>query len=176
MPDTRMPRGIRISAWYLLLMAILWIRSKCESLRDPERLARRHHALLIETLGIELKHTTSDSPFSYLFLLVDLTRSAQPSVNGLSQMLGVPTDLDRLVCDGNTLRGSIEATTAGGSAFIAQVTLYTATLDLAFAQGCYATNQGHEDAEPQEAPWRPGSWGRVIQVDALHRRKAFFYD
>lgn len=53
-PDTRMRRGIRIPAWYLLLVAVLGILSKCESLRDLERFARRHHGVLTETLGIEL--------------------------------------------------------------------------------------------------------------------------
>jgi hypothetical protein len=38
-------------------------------------------------------------------------------------------DLDRLVCDGKTLRGSIVPTAGGGSAFIAQV--------------CYATGENH---------------------------------
>ena len=50
-PDTRMRRGIRIPAWYLLLVAVLGILSKCESLRDLERFARRHHGVLTETLG-----------------------------------------------------------------------------------------------------------------------------
>jgi hypothetical protein len=50
-PDTRMRRGIRIPAWYLLLVAVLGILSKCESLRDLERFARRHHAVLTESLG-----------------------------------------------------------------------------------------------------------------------------
>ena len=43
-PDTRMRRGARIPAWYLLLVAVLGILSKCESLRDLERFAQRHHA------------------------------------------------------------------------------------------------------------------------------------
>jgi hypothetical protein len=36
-----MRRGVRIPAWYLLLVAVLGILSKCESLRDLERFARR---------------------------------------------------------------------------------------------------------------------------------------
>jgi hypothetical protein len=36
-PDTRMRRGIRIPAWYLLLVAVLAILSGCQSLRDFER-------------------------------------------------------------------------------------------------------------------------------------------
>jgi hypothetical protein len=41
--DTRMRRCIRIPAWYLLLVAVLGILSKCESLRELERFARGHH-------------------------------------------------------------------------------------------------------------------------------------
>jgi hypothetical protein len=54
-PDTRMRRGIRIPAWYLLLVAVLGILSGCESLRDLERFARRHHAVLGKELEIELR-------------------------------------------------------------------------------------------------------------------------
>jgi len=52
----------------------------------------------------------------------------------LAQISGGATDLDQLVCDGKTLRGSIEATAIGGSAFMAQVTLDSAELALAIAQ------------------------------------------
>ena len=51
-PDARMRRGVRITAWYLLLVAVLGFLSKCESLRDLERFARRHHAVLTGSLGI----------------------------------------------------------------------------------------------------------------------------
>ena len=53
-------------------------------------------------------------------------------------MPGGAVDLDQLVCDGKTLRGSIEPTTVGGSSFIAQVTLYSAALGVAISQACYA--------------------------------------
>jgi hypothetical protein len=56
------------------------------------------------------------------------------------------TDLDQLVCDGKTLRDSIVPTAGGGSAFSAQVTLYSAALGLAIAQACYATGENHERA------------------------------
>ncbi|QPN56341.1 hypothetical protein I1E95_14820 [Synechococcus sp. CBW1107] len=52
----------------------------------------------------------------------------------IAQIPGGITDLDQLVCDGKTLSGSIEPTRGGGSAFIAQVTLYSAALGLAIAQ------------------------------------------
>jgi len=50
-PDPRMQRGIRIPAWYLLLVAVLGILSHCQSLRDLERFAERHHSMLTEALG-----------------------------------------------------------------------------------------------------------------------------
>ena len=50
------------------------------------------------------------------------------------------------MCDSKTLRGSIVPTAGGGSAFIAQVTLYSAALGLAIAQACYATGENHERA------------------------------
>ena len=36
-PDARMRRGVRIPTWYLLLVAVLGILSRCKSLRDLER-------------------------------------------------------------------------------------------------------------------------------------------
>ena len=67
-----MLRGVRITAWYIVLVALLGILSKCESLRDLERFARRHHAVLTQALGIELKRPPSDSAFRYFFLQVDV--------------------------------------------------------------------------------------------------------
>jgi len=44
---------------------------------------------------------------------------------------GGVADLDQWVCDGKTLRGSFEPKAGGGSAFIAQVTVYSAALGVA---------------------------------------------
>ncbi|WP_366938165.1 transposase family protein [Synechococcus sp. UW140] len=63
-PDARMRRGIRIPAWYLLLVAVLGILSRCQSLRDLERFAIPHHGVLTEALGIELRRPPSDSAFA----------------------------------------------------------------------------------------------------------------
>ena len=72
-PDARMRRGIRIPAWYLLLVAVLvGILSGCKSLRDLERFAIRHHSVLTEALCIELRRPPSDSAFRYFFRLVDV--------------------------------------------------------------------------------------------------------
>jgi hypothetical protein len=50
-----MRRGVRIPAWYLLLVAVLGILSRCQSLRDLERFAIRHHSVLTAALDHELK-------------------------------------------------------------------------------------------------------------------------
>ena len=62
-PDARMRRGIRIPAWYLLLVAVLGILSRCQHLRDLERFAIRHHSVFTVALGIKLKRPPSDSAF-----------------------------------------------------------------------------------------------------------------
>jgi len=174
-PDTRMRRGIRIPAWYLLLVAVLGILSKCESLRDLERFARRHHAVLTGSLGIELKRPPSDSAFHYFFLQVDVAAICGAIRDWtIAQIPRGTSDFDQLICDGKTLRGSIEATGSGGSAFIAQVTLYSAALGLAIAQGCYATNQGNEHAELKKLLGELDLENVLIQADALHTHKAFF--
>ncbi len=71
-PDARIRRRIRIPASYLLLVAVLGIRSRCQSLRDLERCAIRHHGVLSEALGIELRGPPCDSAFRYFFRQVDV--------------------------------------------------------------------------------------------------------
>ncbi len=72
-PDARMRRGVRFPAWYLLLVAVLGILSGCQSLRDLERFAIRHHSVLTEALGLELRRPPSDSSFRYFFQQVDVS-------------------------------------------------------------------------------------------------------
>ena len=117
-PDARMRRGVRIPAWYLLLVAVLGILSQCQSLRDLERFARRHHAVLTEALGIELKRPPSDSAFRHFFLHVDVTAVCGVIRDWtIAQIPGGAADLDQLVCDGKTLRGSIEPLLRWGLCF-----------------------------------------------------------
>jgi len=128
--------GIRIPAWYLLLVAVLGILSNCQSLRDLERFAERHHGVLTEALGIELRRYPSDSAFRYFFQQVDVAALCAAIRDWtIAQIPGGADDLDQLACDGKTLRGSNEPTLAGGSAFIAQVSLYSAALGVAY---CFA--------------------------------------
>ena len=135
-PDARMRRGVRFTAWYLLLVAVLGILSGCQSMRDLERFAIRHHTVLTEALGMELRRPPSDSSFCYFFQQVDVAALCTAIRDWtIAQILGGAADLDQLVCDGKTLRGSIVPTSGGSSAFIAQVTLYSAALGVA---NCYA--------------------------------------
>ena len=128
-PVPRMRRGVRIPSWYLLLVAVLGILSRCESLRDLERYADRHHDVLTETLGIELRRHPSDSAFRYFFQQVDVAAICAAIRDWtIAQILGGAAELDQLICDGKTLRGSIETTAGGGSGFMAQVTLYSAEM------------------------------------------------
>ena len=50
-----MRRGVRMSAWYPLLVAVLGILSRCQSLPDLERFAIRNHSVLTAALGLELR-------------------------------------------------------------------------------------------------------------------------
>ena len=109
-----MRRGVRIPAWYLLLVAVLGILSRCQSLRDLERFAIRHHSVLTEALGLELRRPPSDSAFRYFFRQVDVASLCAAIRDWtIAQIPGGATDLDRLMCDGKALRGSIEPTAAG---------------------------------------------------------------
>jgi len=158
-PDARMRRGVRFPAWYLLLVAVLGILSGCQSLRDLERFAVRHHSALAEAFGLELRRPPSDSSFRYFFHQVDVAALCAAIRDWtIAQIPGGAADLDQLVCDGKTLRGSIELTAGGGSAFIAQATLFSAALGVAISQACYATRQPRASGAPAVAR-RAGSGG-----------------
>ncbi len=134
-PDARMRRGVCIPAWYLLLVAVLGILSGCQSLRDLERFACLRHGALTKSLGLELRRPPSDSASRYFFLQGDVEALwAVIRDWTIAQIPGGAMDLDQLVCNGKTLRGSIESTPGGGSAFIAQVTLDSAALGVAISQ------------------------------------------
>ena len=86
-----------------------------------------------------------DSAFRYFLKHVDVAAlSTAIRDRTIEQIPDGAADLDQLVCNGKTLRGSIVPTAGGGSAFIAQVTHYSAALGLAIAQACYATGSYNE--------------------------------
>ena len=93
-PDARMRRGVRIPAWYLPLVAVLGILSRCQSLRDLERFAISHHSALTATLGIELRRPPSDSAFRYFFQHVDVAVLRQ--LLGELDLVGVVIQADAL--------------------------------------------------------------------------------
>jgi hypothetical protein len=170
-----MRRGVRFPAWYLLLVALLGILSGCQSLRDLERFAIRQHAVLTEALEIELRRPPSDSSFRYFFQQVDVSALCTAIRDWtFAQIPGGAADLDQLVCDGKTLRGSIEPTAGGGSTFIAQVTLYSAALGVAISKACYATGENHERAVLRQLLGQLDLEGVLIQADALHTQRPFF--
>ena len=108
----------RIPAWYLLPVAVLGIMGRCQSLRDLERFAIRHHSVLSEALGIELRRRLFDSPFPYFFRQVDVAAiCAEIRDWTIAQIPGGAADSDQLLGDGKTLSGSIGSTADGGSAY-----------------------------------------------------------
>jgi hypothetical protein len=131
--------------------------------------------VLSEALGLELGRPPSDSSFRYFFLQVDVAELCAAIRDWtIAQIPGGAADLDQLVCDGKTLRGSIEPTSGDGSAFIAQVTLYSAALGVAIAQACYATGENHERAVLKKLLGELDLEGVLIQADALHTQQPFF--
>ena len=78
-----------------------------------------------------------------------------------------------MICNGKPLRGSIEPTSGGGSAFIAQVTLDSAALGVAIAQTCYTTGANHERAVLQQLLGELDLDGILSQEDALHTQQVF---
>ena len=88
------------------------------SLRDLERFARRHHAALTKSLGLELRRPPSDSAFRYFFLQVDGAALCTAIRDWtIAQIPGGAKELNQLICDGKTLRGPIEPTPGGGSTY-----------------------------------------------------------
>ena len=93
-----MQRGVLFHVWYLLLVAVVGILSGCQSLRDLERFAVRHHDALMVGLGLELRRAPSDSSFSYFYLKEDVAAlCAAIWVWTIAQIPGGAADLDQLV-------------------------------------------------------------------------------
>ena len=72
MPDAQMRPGVRFAAWYLLLVAVLGILSSWQWLQDKEGFDHRHHGVLTDALGHELRRWLSNSSLSYFFLQVEV--------------------------------------------------------------------------------------------------------
>ena len=86
---------------------------------------------------------------------------------------GVAEELDTLVCDGKTLRGSIAENDTGAARFIAQVSLYSQTLGVAIAQTTYATDASGEIQALRQLLEAVELEGVLVQADALHANRPF---
>jgi hypothetical protein len=173
LPDCRMRRGIRFPQWWMLLVAILSILSGQGSLVGMERFAKRHRQTLNELLGTTFGKSPSDSTFRLLLAQLDVTGFETLLRDWVAAQPGVAEELDSLVCDGKTLRGSIAENASGAAAFIAQVSLYSQTLGVAIAQTTYATDAGGEIQALRQLLEAVGLDGVLVQADALHANRPF---
>ncbi len=149
-------------------MALLGILSKCERLRDLERFAQHHHAVLLDALGIEVMRCPSDSAFRYCFVQVDADDVCAAIPDRIISLIpGGMTNLDQFICDGKPLRGSIEPISVRGSAFITQVTLFSAAFGVAIAQACYVTDANHKPGVHHRLLDELDLEGVLIRTDAL---------
>jgi hypothetical protein len=82
-------------------------------------------------------------------------------------------ELDTLVCDGKTLRGSIAETDSGAAKFIAQVSLYSKSLGVAIAQTTDATDASGEIQALRQLLEAMELDGILVQADALHANRPF---
>ena len=72
-------------------------------------------SVLNEALGIQLRRPPSDSAFRFFLLQLDVSAVCTAIRDWpIAKIPGGADDLDQLVCDGKTLRRSIEPTANGG--------------------------------------------------------------
>jgi hypothetical protein len=173
LPDCRMRRGVRFPQWWMLLVAILTILSNQGSLLGMERFAKRHRKTLNELLGTHIASPPSDSTFRLLLAQLDVEGFEALLQQWIAAQPGVAESVETLVCDGKTLRGSIDQTASGAARFIAQVSLYSNTLGVAIAQSTYATDGGSEIGALRELLDRVELTGMLVQADALHANRPF---
>ena len=131
--------------------------------------------MLTATLGIEFLQPPSDSAIRYIFQHVDVAALCTAFRDWtIAQIPVKAVDLDQLVYDIKTFQGSFEPIAGGGSAFIAQVTLYSTAQGVAISQACYATSENHEGAVLRQLLGELDLEGVLIQADALHTQRPFF--
>jgi hypothetical protein len=113
-PDGRFRRGVRYPQWFLLLVAVLGILSGCRSSRDLDAFAKRHRKALNQSLSLDFKRWPSDATFLYQFNKAHLQQFGEVlQAWMISQIPGGTIDINKLVCDGKTLRGSAIETEDG---------------------------------------------------------------
>jgi hypothetical protein len=171
LPDCRMRRGIRFPQWWMLLVAILSILSGQGSLVGMERFAKRHRQTLNELLGTDFGKSPSDSTFRLLLAQLDVAGFETLLRDWMATQPDVAQELDTVVCDGKTLRGSIDETASGAAKFIAQVSLYSQSLGVVIAQTTYATDASGEIQALRQLLEAVALDGVLVQADALHANR-----
>ncbi|MGB5136649.1 MAG: ISAs1 family transposase [Prochlorococcaceae cyanobacterium] len=173
--DCRMRRGIRLPQWWMLLVAILSILNGQGSLVGMERFAKRHRKTLNELLGTDFGKSPSDSTFRLLLAKLDVEGFETLLRDWMAAQPGVAEEVDTLVCEGKTLRGSIDETAPGAAHFIAQVSLDSQSLGVAIAQTTYATDGGGEIQTLRQLLEAVELEGVLVQADALHANRPVSY-
>ena len=168
-----MRRGIRFPQWWMLLVAILSILSGQGSLVGIERFAKRHRQTLNELLGTDFGKSPSDSTFRLLLAQLDVPGFESLLRDWMAAQPGLAEELETLVCDGKTLRGSIAENDTGAARFIAQVSLYSQSLGVAIAQTNYATDASGEIQALCQLLESVELEGVLVQADALHANRPF---
>jgi hypothetical protein len=171
LPDCRMRRGIRFPQWWMLLVAILAILGNQGSLLGMERFAKHHRKVLNELLGTRVAKSPSDSTFRLLLAQLDVDGFQDLLQGWMHVQVGNAEQIDNLLCDGKTLRGSIDETASGAVRFIAQVSLYSRPLGVAIAQSVSAAEAASEIAVWRELLDRVGLEEVLVQADALQAKR-----
>jgi hypothetical protein len=165
----------------MLLVAILAILSGQGSLMGMERFAKRHRKTLNELLGTHVAKPPSDSTFRLLLAQLDVGGFEGLLQQWMAAQPGVTETVDTLVCDGKTLRGSIDESASGA----ARLSPKSASTPAAwawptasqkpggFAQSTYATDAGGEIAALRQLLDRVELEGLLVQSDALHANRPF---
>ena len=138
-----MRRGIRFPQWWMLLVSSCrfpaararWWGWSVTPDGEGCAFAKRHRQPLNELLGTDFGKSPSDSTFRLLLAQLDVTGFETLLCDRMAAQPGVAEELDTLVCDGKTLRGSIAQNASGAATFIAQVSLYSQSLGVA---NCFA--------------------------------------
>ncbi len=182
-------------------MAVLGILSGCQSLRDLERYSCgevfafdiRHHSALDRGIGALAAATAIGlvpvapprwpAASRYFFLQVEVTAICSAIRDWtIAQIPGGAADLDQLVCDGKTLRGSIVPTAGGRSAYGLRETGSTlpesrSTSPLWAWQSARPATPSVKTTSGQFSKQLLGELdleGVLSQADALHTQKPFF--
>ena len=126
-------------------MAVLGI-SRCQSLRNPMRFATRHHSVLTDALGLELRRPPSRiRPSAPSFSRWMLEPCAEQSVTGQLSRSYVERRMSTS-CVLTAKRCSVRSTPQPAAAERSSPRGLCIQLGVAISQACYATGENQERA------------------------------